>query len=61
MALPVLPAKGSYGQGIGLGVGLGLLPGVPTGLFGNATATAPPSSAPVEQQSARRAGRPSST
>jgi hypothetical protein len=50
VALPVLPAKGSYGQGLGLGVGLGLLPGISTSLFGNAVATAPPSSAPVEQQ-----------
>ena len=58
VALPVLPAKGSYGQGIGLGVGLGLLPGVSTGLFGNATATAPPSSAPVEQESASSSGAP---
>ncbi|HEV7687734.1 MAG TPA: hypothetical protein VGQ80_14260 [Acidimicrobiia bacterium] len=57
-ALPVLPAKGSYAQGIGLGVGLGLLPGVSTGLFGNATATAPPSSAPVEQESAPSSGAP---
>jgi hypothetical protein len=57
-ALPVLPAKGSYAQGIGLGVGLGLLPGVSTGLFGNATATAPPSSAPVEQESASSSGAP---
>ncbi|MDQ1566853.1 MAG: hypothetical protein QOF96_1733, partial [Actinomycetota bacterium] len=57
-ALPVLPAKGSYAQGIGLGIGLGLLPGVSTGLFGNATATAPPSSAPVEQESAPSSGAP---
>ena len=52
VALPPLPAKGSYGQGLGLGVGLGLLPGVSTSLFGHATATAPPSSAPVEQEAA---------
>ncbi|MGH9010917.1 MAG: hypothetical protein ACRDYF_13875, partial [Acidimicrobiia bacterium] len=52
VALPVLPAKGSYGQGLGLGVGLGLLPGTSTSLFGNAVATAPPSSAPVEQEAA---------
>jgi hypothetical protein len=57
-ALPVLPARGSYAQGIGLGIGLGLLPGVSTGLFGNATATAPPSSAPVEQESAPSSGAP---
>jgi hypothetical protein len=52
VALPALPAKGSYGQGLGLGVGLGLLPGTSTSLFGNAVATAPPSSAPVENQAA---------
>jgi hypothetical protein len=52
VALPALPAKGSYGQGIGLGLGIGLLPGISAGLFGNATATAPPSSAPVEQEAA---------
>ena len=52
VALPVLPAKGSYGQGLGLGVGLGLLPGVSTNLFGSAVAKAPPSSAPVEQEAA---------
>jgi len=58
VALPVLPARGSYAQGIGLGVGLGLLPGVSTGLFGNATATAPPSSGPVEQDSTPSSGAP---
>ena len=52
VALPVLPAKGSYGQGLGLGVGLGLLPGASTSLFGHAVATAPPNSAPVEQEAA---------
>ena len=52
VALPVLPAKGSYGQGLGLGVGLGLLPGTSTSLFGSAVAKAPPSSAPVEQEAA---------
>ena len=52
VALPVLPAKGSYGQGLGLGVGIGLLPGASTSLFGNAVATAPPNSAPVEQEAA---------
>jgi hypothetical protein len=52
VALPVLPARGSYGQGVGLGVGLGLLPGLSAGLIGNATATAPPSSAPVESEAA---------
>jgi hypothetical protein len=52
VALPVLPAKGSYGQGTGLGVGVGLVPGLSAGLFGNAVATAPPSSAPVEQEAA---------
>src|SRR5437868_472832 len=52
VALPVLPAKGSYGQGTGLGLDVGLLPGLSTGLFGNAKAVAPPSSAPVEQQAA---------
>ena len=52
VALPVLPAKGSYGQGTGLGLDIGLLPGLSTGLFGNAKAVAPPSSAPVEQDAA---------
>jgi hypothetical protein len=52
VALPVFPAKGSYGQGLGLGVGLGLLPGASTSLFGSAVATAPPNSAPVEQEAA---------
>ena len=52
VALPVLPAKGSYGQGLGLGLGIGLLPGISTGFLGNAVATAPPSSAPVEQEAA---------
>ncbi len=52
VALPVLPAKGSYGQGLGLGVGLGLLPGASTSLFGSAVATAPPNSSPVEQEAA---------
>jgi hypothetical protein len=52
VALPVLPAKGSYGQGIGLGVGLGLLPGISAGLLGHAVATAPPSSAPVQSEAA---------
>jgi hypothetical protein len=52
VALPVLPAKGSYGQGLGLGVGLGLLPGASAGLFGHAVATAPPNTAPVEQEAA---------
>jgi hypothetical protein len=50
VALPVLPAKGSYGQGVGLGLDVGLLPGLSTGLFGNARAVAPPSTAPVEQE-----------
>lgn len=52
VALPVLPARGSYGQGIGLGVGVGLLPGISAGLIGHAVAEAPPSSAPVESQAA---------
>ena len=52
VVLPALPAKGSYGQGIGLGASLGLIPGLSTNLFGHAVATAPPSSAPVEQQAA---------
>jgi hypothetical protein len=52
VALPVLPARGSYGQGLGLGVGVGLLPGISTGLIGHAVAKAPPSSAPVESQAA---------
>jgi hypothetical protein len=52
VALPALPAKGSYGQGLGLGVGLGVLPGVSTSMFGHAVATAPPSTAPVEQEAA---------
>lgn len=52
VALPVLPAKGSYGQGLGLGVGIGLLPGVSAGLIGHAVAKAPPSSAPVEAEAA---------
>ena len=52
VALPVLPAKGSYGQGVGLGLDVGLLPGLSTGLFGNARAVAPPSTAPVEQEAA---------
>jgi hypothetical protein len=52
VALPTLPAKGSYGQGLGLGAKLGLLPGVSTNLFGHAVATAPPSTAPVEQEAA---------
>ena len=52
VALPVLPAKGSYGQGLGLGVGLGLLPGTSTSLFGNAVASAPPNTGPVEQEAA---------
>ncbi|HZI37218.1 MAG TPA: hypothetical protein VFF24_02840, partial [Acidimicrobiia bacterium] len=52
VALPVLPAKGSYGQGLGLGVGVGLLPGASMSLFGNAVATAPPNSSPVEQEAA---------
>ncbi|HET9772950.1 MAG TPA: hypothetical protein VFS16_18780, partial [Acidimicrobiia bacterium] len=52
VALPALPARGSYGQGLGLGVGVGLLPGVSAGLMGHAVATAPPSSAPVESQAA---------
>ncbi|HEV7861656.1 MAG TPA: hypothetical protein VGR20_03110, partial [Acidimicrobiia bacterium] len=43
---------------IGLGVGIGLLPGVSAGLFGNATATAPPSSGPVEQESTSNGGGP---
>jgi hypothetical protein len=51
VALPALPAKGSYGQGLGLGLGVGLLPGVSTGFFGNAAATAPPISAPVQDES----------
>ncbi|HEV8624287.1 MAG TPA: hypothetical protein VG034_07500 [Acidimicrobiia bacterium] len=50
VALPVLPAKGSYGQGLGIGVGLGVLPGVSTSLFGSAVAKAPPNAAPVEQE-----------
>jgi hypothetical protein len=50
VALPVLPAKGSYGQGLGIGVGVGLLPGVSTSLFGSAVAMAPPNAAPVEQE-----------
>src|SRR2546423_2901742 len=50
VALPVLPAKGSYGQGLGIGVGVGLLPGVSTGLFGSAVAKAPPNATPVEQE-----------
>jgi hypothetical protein len=50
VALPVLPAKGSYGQGTGLGIGLGLLPGISAGLMGHAVAKAPPSSAPVESE-----------
>ena len=58
VALPVLPARGSYGQGVGLGVNVGLLPGLSAGLLGNATATAPPSSAPVESEAAA-AGVPS--
>jgi len=49
VALPALPAKGSYGQGTGLGLSVGLLPGLSAGLFGNASAVAPPSTAPVEQ------------
>ena len=52
VALPVLPAKGSYGQGLGLGLDIGLLPGLSTGIFGNARAVAPPSSAPVTQEAA---------
>ena len=52
VALPVLPARGSYGQGTGLGLDVGLVPGLSTGLFGNAKAVAPPSTAPVEQQAA---------
>ncbi len=52
VALPVLPAKGSYAQGLGLGIGVGLLPGISTGLMGHAVAKAPPSSAPVESQAA---------
>lgn len=52
VALPALPAKGSYGQGVGLGASLGLIPGLSTNLFGHAVATAPPSSAPVEQEAA---------
>lgn len=52
VALPALPAKGSYGQGIGLGASLGLIPGLSTNLLGHAVATAPPSSAPVEQEAA---------
>lgn len=52
VALPALPAKGSYGQGLGLGASLGLLPGLSTNLFGQAVASAPPSSAPVEQEAA---------
>ena len=50
VALPVLPAKGSYGQGLGLGVGIGLLPGTSTSVLGNAVAKAPPNSSPVEQE-----------
>ena len=62
VALPVLPAKGSYGQGLGLGVGIGLLPGISAGLIGHAVATAPPSSAPVESEAATdRVWRRSST
>jgi hypothetical protein len=52
VALPVLSARGSYGQGIGLGIGVGLLPGISAGLLGHAVAKAPPSSAPVESQAA---------
>ena len=52
VALPALPAKGSYGQGVGLGLDVGLLPGLSAGLFGNARAVAPPSSAPVENEAA---------
>jgi hypothetical protein len=52
VALPALPAKGSYGQGVGLGLGVGLLPGLSAGLFGNARAVAPPSTAPVQQDAA---------
>ena len=52
VALPALPAKGSYAQGLGLGVGLGLLSGASTSLFGNAVATAPPNSSPVEEEAA---------
>jgi hypothetical protein len=58
VALPVLPAKGSYGQGIGLGLDVALLPGLSTGLFGNARAVAPPSSAPVTQEAAPVNGAP---
>ncbi|HYH51563.1 MAG TPA: hypothetical protein VEG38_18625 [Acidimicrobiia bacterium] len=50
VVLPALPAKGSYGQGMGLGASVGLIPGLSTNLFGHAVATAPPSSAPVEQE-----------
>jgi len=50
VALPVLPAKGSYGQGLGIGVGIGLLPGVSTSLFGSSVAKAPPNNGPVEQE-----------
>src|SRR5581483_5838334 len=52
VALPALPAKGSYGQGVGLGLDVGLLPGLSAGLFGDARAVAPPSTAPVEQDAA---------
>jgi hypothetical protein len=52
VALPALPAKGSYGQGVGLGLAVGLVPGLSAGLFGNASAVAPPSTAPVEQDAA---------
>ena len=52
VALPVLPAKGSFGQGLGIGVGVGLLPGLSTGLFGSAVAKAPPNAAPVEEEAA---------
>jgi hypothetical protein len=49
VAVPVLPAKGSYGQGLGIGVGAGLVPGLSTSLFGSAVAKAPPNNGPVEQ------------
>src|SRR5689334_20913551 len=52
VALPVLPAKGSYGAGTGLGLDVGLVPGLSAGLFGNAKASAPPSTTPVEQDAA---------
>jgi len=52
VALPVLPARGSYGAGTGLGVDVGLVPGLAAGLFGNAQASAPPSTSPVEQEAA---------